>query len=183
VIYKTLVADPPWPGIGTRIGIGGRRRRVTLLPYSLMDLEAIADLPVRQLADDDAHLFLWCTRRGFREGWAAWVARAWGFEPIGEIIWGLRNPGMGTVLGNDHEPVLVARRGDIKFNGDTRMGGVHFWRQLYDIGKVHSAKPEGFLDFVEQISPGPYVELFARRHRMGWDVWGDQSANTAVLAV
>lgn len=47
----------------------------------------------------------------------------------------------------------------------------------------HSAKPEHFIDMVEQVSPGPYVELFARRHRLGWDVWGDQSANTAMLAV
>jgi N6-adenosine-specific RNA methylase IME4 len=46
---------------------------------------------------------------------------------------------------------------------------------------AHSQKPEHFLDLVEQVSPGPYVELFARRHRMGWDVWGNESANTATL--
>ncbi|HYE57814.1 MAG TPA: MT-A70 family methyltransferase, partial [Rhodothermales bacterium] len=45
----------------------------------------------------------------------------------------------------------------------------------------HSQKPEAFIDLVEQVSPGPYVELFARRHRLGWDVYGNQSANTAVL--
>lgn len=37
----------------------------------------------------------------------------------------------------------------------------------------HSAKPEAFLDLVEQVSPGPYLELFARRNRLGWDTWGD----------
>jgi N6-adenosine-specific RNA methylase IME4 len=148
-----------------------------------MDLESIAALPVASLAAPDAHLFLWCTRRAFREGWAAWIVRAWGFEPIGEIIWGLRNPGFGSVLGNDHEPVMVARRGELAFIGEARMSGVYFWRQTYERGKVHSAKPAGFLDFVEQISPGPYVELFARQHRLGWDVWGDESANTAILAV
>ena len=45
----------------------------------------------------------------------------------------------------------------------------------------HSQKPEHFYDMVEQVSPAPYVELFARRHRLGWDVWGDESANTASL--
>jgi len=45
----------------------------------------------------------------------------------------------------------------------------------------HSQKPEAFIDLVEQVSPSPYVELFARRHRMGWDVWGNESANTAQL--
>jgi N6-adenosine-specific RNA methylase IME4 len=111
------------------------------------------------------------------------VARAWGFEPIGEMIWGLRNPGLGGFLCNDHEPILIARRGRIQFTSEIRGAGVYFWRQSYDgaNGKIHSAKPEGFLDFVEAVSPGPYVELFARRHRMGWDVWGDECANTATL--
>jgi N6-adenosine-specific RNA methylase IME4 len=43
----------------------------------------------------------------------------------------------------------------------------------------HSTKPEAWLDYFEQVSPPPYVELFARRHRLGWDVWGNESANTA----
>jgi N6-adenosine-specific RNA methylase IME4 len=47
--------------------------------------------------------------------------------------------------------------------------------------KVHSRKPEGFLDRIEQVSPGPYVELFARRSRFGWDTWGDESLQTAEM--
>lgn len=39
----------------------------------------------------------------------------------------------------------------------------------------HSAKPEAFLDLVESVSPGPYLELFARRNRLGWDTWGNES--------
>lgn len=46
---------------------------------------------------------------------------------------------------------------------------------------IHSAKPEAFLDIVEQISPGPYLELFARRDRLGWDTWGNESLGTANL--
>jgi N6-adenosine-specific RNA methylase IME4 len=45
----------------------------------------------------------------------------------------------------------------------------------------HSAKPELFLDLIEQMSPGPYVELFARRNRLGWDTWGDQALGTAEM--
>lgn len=37
---------------------------------------------------------------------------------------------------------------------------------------THSEKPPSFLDIVEQVSPGPYVELFARAPRLGWDSWG-----------
>jgi N6-adenosine-specific RNA methylase IME4 len=40
---------------------------------------------------------------------------------------------------------------------------------------MHSAKPEAFLDVVEQVSPGPYLELFSRRARLGWDTWGDEA--------
>lgn len=179
--YRTIVADPPWPLPTRTMGHGGRRKRSTQVPYEFMDVPAIEALPVATLAEDDAHLFLWCTRKVFREGQGAAVARAWGFEPVGEIIWGLRNPGFGGVLGADHEPVLVARRGQAQFTRDTRLGGVHFWRQTYLHGKVHSAKPEAFLDFVESICPGPYLEMFSRRHRFLWDVWGNESANTATL--
>jgi N6-adenosine-specific RNA methylase IME4 len=117
----------------------------------------------------------------FREGVAARIARAWGFVPKGEVIWGLRNHGMGGLLGNGHEPVLIASRGRTAFPPNLLPCGVQFWRQTYGIGKVHSAKPEGFLDWVESVSLAPRVELFARRHRLGWDVWGNESANTAQM--
>lgn len=160
---------------------GGRRRHATEVPYSMLTVEEIKALPVGDLAASDANLFLWSTRRLFREGVAAAVARAWGFEPVGEIIWGLRNPGMGGWAGNGHEPVLVASRGRATLPAGGLPGGVQWWRQTYANGKVHSAKPEAFLDFVEQVSPAPRVELFARRARFGWDYWGDQSLGTATL--
>lgn len=177
--FQTIVADPPWVLPKTTMGAGGRRSRATDVPYSFMGLDDIMAMPVESIAAENALLFLWSTRKVFREGDAARVARAWGFEPYAETIWGLRNPGMGSgSVGNDHEPVLIARRGNAKVAGVDGFVGVHFWRQLYvNGGKVHSAKPEAFLDFVEQISEGPRVELFSRRERMGWKSWGDQSIN------
>lgn len=163
------------------MGSGGRRRRATAVPYGFMSLDEIAALPIADLAEDDAFLFLRTTRRLFREGEAATIVRAWGFEPKGEIIWGLRNPGMGGFLGSGHEPILVATRGAVAFPPNLLPGSVQFWRQTYQGGKVHSAKPEAFLDHVESLCPGPYVELFARRARFGWDYWGDQSLGTASM--
>lgn len=182
--YRTIVADPPWE-VEKKIRAGGRRKaRNTEVPYAFMSIEEIEALPVTEIADDHAALFLWSTRRLFREGVAAAVARAWGFTPCGEVIWGLRNPGMGTpALANDHEPILVARRGSVGWTAERPMG-VHFWRQLYNGGgNVHSAKPDAFLDHVERWSPGPYLELFARRARFGWDYWGDESLGTTELAL
>lgn len=182
--YRTIVADPPWP-VAKRIGRGGRRSRTTVLPYDVMTYDAIEALPVASIAAESALLFLWATRRVYREGIAARVARAWGFEPIGEVIWGLRNPGMGAgALVNDHEPVLIGSRGGLAPEPVLRGLGVHFWRQPYagSGGKIHSAKPDGFLDLVEELAPAPRVELFARRQRLGWDTWGNEARNDVELA-
>jgi N6-adenosine-specific RNA methylase IME4 len=182
--YRTIVADPPWNIGFTRYGIGGMRRNPTVVPYSYMSLDEIKLLPISDLAADECHLYLWSTRRLFREGVAASVARSWGFEPCGEIVWGLRNPGPGGPLGNGHEPVLLARKGTTPYAG-TVPTSVVFWRQQYGKngqGKLHSAKPEGFLDLVESLSPGPYLELFARRQRLGWDTWGNEALGHVEMA-
>ena len=47
----------------------------------------------------------------------------------------------------------------------------------------HSTKPEAFQDIVEQVSPGPFLELFARRQRDGWDSWGDECRKDVELLV
>jgi len=163
------------------MGAGGRRARVTEVPYQFMSLDAIRALPVRDLADEEAHLYLWTTRRLFREGEAVSVARAWGFEPCGELIWGLRNPGMGGFNGNGHEPVLLAARGGLPWPKKELPASVSFWKQPYAWGKIHSAKPEAFLDLVERVSPGPRLELFARTQRLGWDTWGNEALNHVTL--
>lgn len=174
--YQTIVADPPWI-VERTIRAGGRRARATEVPYDMLTVDEIKALPVAELAADDAHLYLWATRKVFREGDAVAVARAWGFRPVGEIIWGLRNAGMGKPpIVNDHEPVLVAVRGSLPFTAGGLLMGVQWWRQTYiGGGKAHSAKPEAFLDHVEAWSPGPRLEMFARRARFGWDTWGDQA--------
>jgi N6-adenosine-specific RNA methylase IME4 len=181
VRYRTIVADPPWV-ITSRIGAGGRRANTTEVPYSFLPLSAVLTLPVADFAAADCALFLWSTRKVFREGDAARVARAWGFEPCGEILWGLRNAGTGSPpFGNDHEPVLVAKRGRPRIEHADYLG-VHFWRQVYEWNpkakvpqKKHSAKPPGFLELVEQITDPPRLELFAREARLGWDTWGDEA--------
>lgn len=178
--YRTIVADPPWE-ISRHMGAGGRRARATNVPYGFMTVDEIKALPVNELAAGQAHLYIWATRRVFREGIAAAIARAWGFEPVSELVWGLRNPGMGGFNGNGHEPILVASRGGLPFPKDALPAGVQFWKQPYAHGKIHSAKPEGFLDLVESVSPAPRLEMFARRARFGWDYWGNRSLGTAEM--
>jgi N6-adenosine-specific RNA methylase IME4 len=139
-----------------------------------MPIDAISDLPVDDLATADAHLYLWATREAFREGAAVAVARAWGFDPVAEIIWRKPNFGMGQFPRSGHEPLLVCRRGNLPFAGPRNVHSVQDWKQVYDCnrGKGHSRKPPGAFDLIESSSPGPYVELFARSPRLGWDSWG-----------
>lgn len=44
----------------------------------------------------------------------------------------------------------------------------------------HSVKPAEFHALVERVSVGPYLELFARRPTVGWDVWGNEIAGSPV---
>jgi N6-adenosine-specific RNA methylase IME4 len=154
------------------------------MAYRLMDLEALKTMPVADLAEDDAHLFLWVTPEMHREGEGVALARAWGFDPVDEIIWEKPNIGMGVFPRHVHEPLLVCRRGSLPFAGPRDVRSVQKWSQRHagnGGGKVHSAKPDAALDLIERVSPGPYVELFARRARFGWDYYGDQSLGTATM--
>ena len=173
--YRTIVADPPWPVVAQIGAFGTRRRNVTPKPYSTMTLDEIEALPVGSLATDPCCLFLWVPPRLNREGVGVAVARAWGFSVGGEFIWNKPNIGMGLVPRISHEVFLVCTRGKGALGGAPRnLHSVQTCPQLYGTnhGKTHSAKPAAFLDIAEACSPGPYVELFARAPRLGWDSWG-----------
>jgi N6-adenosine-specific RNA methylase IME4 len=204
VKYRTLVADPPWPmpetgetrrgptdsrGVYTaksgRTVDGawwGRHRGETIkLPYETMTVPEISALPVGDIAEQDAHLYVWTTNRFLEATYE--IVRNWGFRPAQLLTW--CKPPMGVGFGGAFttttEFVLFARRGSLP-HIRRQDSSWWCWSRPYENGHIaHSAKPEHFLDLVEQVSPGPYVELFARRHRLGWDVWGNESANTATL--
>lgn len=178
--YRTIVADPPWhydrTGVTFVDSTSGDFLSRTV-PYSTMTVDEIAALPVRDLADRDAHLYLWTTQRYLLDAYH--IAKAWGFSVSCALVWCKRPTGfnVGGTYMSTTEFCLFCRRGSLKAN--TRIKSQWFeWPR-----GPHSAKPEAFIDMVEQVSPGPYVELFSRRHRLGWDVWGNESANTATLEI
>lgn len=151
------------------------------IPYQTMTLEAIAALPVGEFAESDAHLYLWTTNRFLEDAYG--TARAWGFRPAQLLTW-CKPPqgvGMGGAFTSTTEFCLFARRGTLK--SLSRLDSSWWeWSRVYENGHIaHSAKPDAFLDLVEQVSPGPYLELFARRARLGWDYWGDESLQTVEL--
>lgn len=185
--YATIVIDPPWEVMaGRSIGryemregkqlFGVTNNAARKLSYPSMSVDAIKALHVAEVAALDSHLYLWTTNGYLRDAFD--VARAWGFQYSTTLVWA-KNP-MGGGLGGDAfgistEFCLFCRRGSLAAIG--RMPTTWFnWKRPYDErGKPrHSAKPKGFIGMVEQVSPGPYLEIFARERRLGWDSWGDE---------
>ncbi len=139
-----------------------------------MSVEDISALPVAELAAENANLFLWVPAGFNRVGVGVDVAKAWGFETVGEFVWAKKNYGLGAFPRPQHEILLVCRRGRLGFSRRD-VGSVLVATQERapnNGGKVHSAKPAAMYDLIESASPGPYLELFARQPRLGWDAWG-----------
>jgi N6-adenosine-specific RNA methylase IME4 len=184
--YRTIVADPPWEFVWNGAP-GGRRRNQTDDGYKKMPLSWIMEagryLP---LGCGGATLFLWTTQDVLHRGDAWKVAGAWGFgERVGEFIWRKPNFGAGAFPRIGHETCVIYKRGrgSLKPDAPRDVHSVQTWAQDYsnNSGKKHSAKPDGLYDLIEQAHEGPYLELFARRARFGWDYWGDQSLGTAEM--
>ena len=193
--YPTIVADPPWPleWTGPRMRKGGswgeKRYRPTkhVLGYSTMSVDAIAALPISEIADEDAHLYLWTFDKFVLNGAATQVAYGWGFTPQRFLVWKKPGFGMGHFPRPQHELVLIAKRGKLSFGGPRNIGSVQEWPFVYErrggsVARKHSAKPPAFLDLVESVSPGPYLELFARSNRLGWDTWGNEALEHVEIA-
>jgi N6-adenosine-specific RNA methylase IME4 len=188
--YRTIVADPPWP-FKWQGAPGGRRRNASTLGYETMTVAEIIALgqghgAVSLRVPVDGTLLLWTTQEMLHSGAAQRVAVEWGFTArVGELVWRKRNFGMGAYPRMSHETCLIYRcgRGSLRVDAPRDVHSVQTWKQPHDgaNGKKHSAKPDGFYDFVEAGFEGPYLEMFARRARFGWDYWGDQSLGTAAF--
>lgn len=179
--YRTIVVDPPWPYEEGWPGWGLSAEERRALPYPAMTLEEIAALPVRSLAEPEAYLFLWTTNRYLEDAYR--ISRGWSFVPRQLLTW-CKPPmgeGPGGMFATTTEFVLIAQRiGPRSHARGKRTNGVRVPTSWFAWQRAaHSQKPEAFIDLVEQVAPPPYVELFARRHRLGWDVWGNEVANTA----
>ena len=179
--YRTIVADPPWRYgrfASGRLPQGAKHdgRPRTQMPYPMMSVGEIKALPVESMAADDSHLYLWTTQRYLRDAFD--VVDAWGFKYSATLVWAKKPK--PTMIGGIYRPstefILFARRGSL----DPLRRETTQWFPWPRQGR-HSQKPEAMQDMVETVSPGPYLELFARRERLGWDTWGNESANSSGL--
>lgn len=188
--YHAIVADPPWPYRTSETGSWvipknegeEHQRRVDQMGYGVMSMDDL--LALRPPAADNCHLYLWTTNAFMDE--AHDLARAWGFTPKTICTW---------VKTHQQEPCRVSMKTGYYFRGATEhwifgvrgslrlsttegLPTAYLWPRL-----PHSVKPDAFYDLVEKASPGPYLEMFSRRSRFGWDYWGNESLGTAEVAV
>ena len=165
--FPTILADPPWDVL-QRSGSGAHRH------YPLMTPEQIAVLPVGRLTSTDAHLWLWVTNATLFVGQA--VMEAWGFTYRSCLTWVKPGLGLGShYLRNNTEHLLFGTQGKAPILYRSQPT----W--LFAPKQDHSHKPEEQYAIIERCSPGPYLELFARRKRPGWQVWGKEVASDVVL--
>jgi N6-adenosine-specific RNA methylase IME4 len=177
--FSTVLADPPWLERG-----GGQVKRGADRHYPLMSTAAICKLPVHRLAADDAHLYLWVTNNFLPDGLE--VMAVWGFRYVTNLAWGkVRDgkvqQGLGQYFRGAHELLLFGVRGKVPYAvTDEGKRGQHPTLVLEPRGE-HSAKPEVFHRIIERVSPGPYLELFARREVPGWERWGNEVQSTVAM--
>ncbi len=176
--YTTVVADPPWPGKGegapgaSSPKKSGEMDKSVKLPYPTMTIPAICN--IRPPVEDNSHLYLWTTNGFMREAYD--VVKAWGFKPKTILTWTKvhkDNPArvsmkVGYYFRGATEHVIFSVRGSLRTQLNNLPTG-YLWPRL-----PHSVKPDSFFDLVEIASPGPYLEMFARRRRIGWDAWGNE---------
>ena len=165
--YRTLVADPPWRYDSKLEGLRGATN------YPTMTLPELLTMPVGLWTEGNAHLYLWTTAAFMQD--AHQIAKAWGFEVKNILTWVKgRNEhevrmGVGFYYRHASEFVLFAVRGSLSV-----------WQHdqpdvFFAPRRGHSEKPDAFYDMVERMSPGPYLDVFARKQRFNWDTWGNEA--------
>jgi N6-adenosine-specific RNA methylase IME4 len=174
--YGAIYADPPWHFRNWSAKGTGRN---AVSHYDCMSFSALSSLPVADLAAEDCVLFLWATDPLLPR--ALELIGAWGFKykTVG-FYWVKLNAaaksdrdyftGLGYWTRANPEQCLLATRGKPPRKGrDVR-------RLIVDRRREHSRKPDQTRDRIERLVDGPYLELFARETKPGWECWGDQVA-------
>jgi N6-adenosine-specific RNA methylase IME4 len=183
--YGAILADPPWrfatwdkreavlrrSGTGTNVSAAAH--------YTTMSIEEIRALPVGELAAADCSLFLWVSWPQLED--ALTVVAAWGFKyKTCAFCWTKAHAGqlemfeqsipdqmgLGYWTRANSEACLLATRGrPTRLNMDVRQA-------IIEPRREHSRKPSLVYQRIERLVGGPYLELFARARRIGWDAWG-----------
>jgi N6-adenosine-specific RNA methylase IME4 len=154
--HRVALIDPPWQQMS------GEKH------YSTLPLERIKQLGIalEEHMADDSVCALWVTNTLVPEG--RQVLDSFGYRFMSMVTWAKDRKGFGTPFRNSTEQLLVGFKGrpSVRF----RNQGTLLFAPLQD----HSHKPEEIHVILERMFDGPFLEIFARRPRPGWHVWGNE---------
>lgn len=175
--YPVVLCDPPWLywGSPTKDQAAGKH-------YPCMTDEEIFAFSMRSLLEKKSILFLWVTGPKLETAFQA-IAH-WGLHYRGIAFdWCKTNRKGEPINGQGGRPSLIKHAGELVLWASPQAKGrplpikdegMASWVFESRPGNVHSRKPETVQDRIEQLLDGPYLELFGRRKREGWIVWGDE---------
>lgn len=174
--FGTILADPPWRFKNNTGKVAPEHKRLSR--YSTLSLNEIKAIPVNNVAARQSHLYLWIPNALLSEGLE--VMKSWGFTYKTNLIWykirkdgGPDGRGVGFYFRNVTEMILFGVKGRLRtFAPGRRQVNVIMSRK-----REHSRKPDELYSIIEECSPGPYLELFARDSRKNWVAWGNESDN------
>ena len=170
--YNVIYADPPW-SFKTFSDKGKDRSPEN--HYNVMSLQDICNLPVNNIANDDSVLLMWVVDPLLDKAFK--VIEAWGFKykTVG-FTWAKTNKkttgfftGLGYWTRGNPEMCLLATKGKPKRISKSVP------QLVVEQRREHSRKPDIIYNHIENLLEGPYIELFARTQRSGWDSWGNQT--------
>lgn len=165
--WSIVLADPPWRFAGNSEAKPGRN---PMRHYDCMRLDEIAALPVAEIVARDALLLMWTTAPFAHL--ADSVVKSWGFKTKSQLVWIKDRPGTGYWARNQHEILIIARRGRFP----CALPALFPTSIIPGKQREHSRKPSWPQDIVDARYPDARrLELFARRPRLGWTVWGNQT--------
>ncbi len=169
--YNVFLIDPPWRYENPPICSENRRPE---RHYPTMGLDEICALPIADIIADDAICFIWATSPMLME--CGQVLAAWGFQYRACAIWDKEVPGLGYHFRNQHELLLVGKRGEVP----APLPGTQPASIFRETRREHSRKPDCVSEMIERLYPAlPKIELFRRGPaRPGWHAWGNQAEAT-----
>ena len=173
--FGAILADPPWQFQNRTGKVAPEHHRLSR--YGTLTLPQIKSLPVVHAAGPVCHLYLWVPNALLPEGLE--VMKSWGFQYKSNIVWhkirkdgGPDGRGVGFYFRNVTELLLFGVRGK---NARTLQPGRTQVNFMATRKREHSRKPDEQYALIEECSPGPRLELFARGNRTNWSSWGNQA--------
>lgn len=177
--YRVIYIDPPW--YFTNWSPKGGNKSATR-HYSCMTMDELKELPIGSIAQDNAIMFMWATDPLLPK--QIDVMEHWGFKykTVG-FVWVKLNTkrptpfiGLGYYTRSNPEYCLIGVKGSVgrpinKMVSEVIMSPI----------REHSRKPDHIPELIESMYEGPYIELFARTERPGWDCWGNQTNKFTTL--